>query len=358
MSWKTMLAYVTGSVDEEVLLRNEYLAQENRILRAQLKGRVKLSDPDRITLAEIGKRLGRKALQEVANIVRPDAILAWHRMLVAIKFDGSKKRPYPGRPRVPREIEKLIVRMARDNRTWGYDRIVGALANLGHEVSDQTVGNLLKRSGLEPVPDRKKSTTWKEFIRSHLDVLAAVDFFTAEVWTMFGLTTYYVLFFMHLGGRRVHVAGVTPHPDESWMKQVARNLTMEGWGFLVGIPCRFLIHDRDSKFTEGFRRILESSGIRSVMLPPRSPNLNAFAERWALSVKQECRGRLVLFGESSLRHGPQEFVGHYHRERNRQGKRNALLEPDAGDRIGSRHGRIECRQRLGGLLRFYHREAA
>jgi len=175
---------------------------------------------------------------------------------------------------------------------------------------------------------------------------------------MFGLRTYYVLFFMHLGSRSVHVAGVTPHPDESWMKQVARNLTMEGWGFLVEIPCRFLIQDRDSKFTESFRRILEGSGIRSVILPPRSPDLNAFAERWVLSVKQECLDKLILFGEASLRHVLQGFVDHYHRERNHQGKRNALLDPDSPDQIGSRPGRVACRQRLGGLLRFYHREAA
>lgn len=248
--------------------------------------------------------------------------------------------------------------LVRENRTWGYDRIVGALANLGQAVSDQTVGNVLKRNGLEPVRERRKGTSWREFMRSHMDVLAAVDFFRAEVWTMFGLTTYYVLFFLHLESRRVHIAGITASPDEGWMKQVARNLTMEGWGFLVRIPCRFLIHDRDAKFTESFRRILESSGIQSVLLPPRSPNLNAFAERWVLSVKQACPDKPILFGEASLRHVLQEFVEHYHRERNHQGKGNALLDPDSPRQIGSRHGRIECRQRLGGLLRFYHREAA
>ena len=246
MDWKKLLAYITGSVDQELLLRNEYLATENRILRNQIKGRLRLTDGERKTLAEIGKRLGKKALEEVANIVKPDTLLGWHRRLIAKKFDGSKNRHYPGRPRVDEEIEALVVQFAGKNRSWGYDRIAGAVANLGYRVSDQTVGNILKRHGIPPTPEREKTTTWKEFIRSHMDVLAATDFFTAEVWTKSGLVTYYVLFFMHLATRRVHIAGITPYPDGQWMTQVARNVTMADVGFLS--PTRYLIHDRDSKF--------------------------------------------------------------------------------------------------------------
>ena len=152
----------------------------------------------------------------------------------------------PGRARVDADIEELVVRLAQENKSWGYDRIAGALANLGHEVSDQAVGNILKRHGIPPAPERKKATTWTEFIRSHMDVLAATDFFTAEVWTQGGLATYYVLFFIHLATRRVHLAGITPNPNEPWMIQVARNVTMADVGFLS--PSRYLIHDRDSKF--------------------------------------------------------------------------------------------------------------
>ena len=166
MDWARILAYVTGTVDQELLLRNEYLATENRILKAQLKGRLKLSDAERATLGEIGHRLGRKVLGEVANVARPDTILAWYRKLVARKFDGSKARRSLGRPRIKREVEALIVRMAEENRDWGYDRIAGALANLGHEVSDQTVGNILHRHGLPPAPERKRTTTWQAFIRT------------------------------------------------------------------------------------------------------------------------------------------------------------------------------------------------
>src|SRR5262245_56429557 len=159
MNWARILAFVTGMVDQELLARSEYLVAENRILKAQLKGRLKLSDAERATLVEIGHCLGRKVLAEVANVARPDTILAWYRKLIARKFDGSKARWSPGRPRIEREVEHLIVRMAKENRDWGYDRIAGALANLGYRVSDQTVGNVLHRHGLPPAPERKRTTT-------------------------------------------------------------------------------------------------------------------------------------------------------------------------------------------------------
>jgi hypothetical protein len=207
--WARLLAYVTGLVNQKLLLQNEYLAAENRILRAHLPARMRLSDPQRSTLAEIGKRLGRSALQQVACVAKPDTILAWYRRLIARKFDGSKFRTSPGRPRVAPEVEALLVRFARENSGWGYDRIVGALANLGHVVADQTVGNILRRYGIQPAPKRSQGTTWKDFIASHLAVLAGTDFFTVEVLTWRGLTTYYVLFFIHLESRLVTLAGLT-----------------------------------------------------------------------------------------------------------------------------------------------------
>jgi putative transposase len=200
------LAYITGSVDQQLLLRNEYLVTENRILRQQITGRLQLTDGERKTLAELGKKLGRQALAEVATIVKPETILAWHRTLVAQKFDGSQRRKTPGRPRIDQELEALVVRMAQENRSWGYDRIVGALANLGYTVSDQTVGNILKRHGIPPAPERQTTTSWKEFIRTHMDVLVATDFFTTEVWTWGGLVTYYVLFFIRLNTREEGVS--------------------------------------------------------------------------------------------------------------------------------------------------------
>jgi transposase InsO family protein len=188
--------------------------------------------------------------------------------------------------------------MAHENRSWGDDRIAGALANLGHAVSDQTVGNILKRHGIPPVPERKTTTTWKDFIRTHLDALVATGFFTAEVWTLGGLVTYYVLFFIQLGTREVYVVGVTPHPNQAWMMQIARNVTMEQWGFLA--PGQYLIHDRDGKYCPAFQQIIDGAGITRVPLPAQSPNLNAYAERWVRSVKEECLSRLILCGERSL----------------------------------------------------------
>jgi putative transposase len=193
MDWTHVLAYITGTVDQELLLRNEYLVTENRILRKQIKGRVPLSDGERKALAGIGKKLGKKTLEEVASLVKPDTILAWHRTLAVRKYDSSQTRRSPGRPTIDQELEALVVRMAQENRSWGYDRMVGALANLGYMVSDQTVGNILKRHGIPSAPERQKTTTWHEFIRTHLDVLVATDFFTTEVWTWCGLVTYRAL---------------------------------------------------------------------------------------------------------------------------------------------------------------------
>ena len=225
----------------------------------------------------------------------------------------------------------------------------------GYTISDQTVGNILKRHGISPAPERKTTTSWEEFIRTHMDVLVATDFFTAEVWTWGGLVTYYVLFFIHLSSRKVHVAGVTPHPNHAWMMQVARNITMDDWGFLA--PGQYLIHDRDGKYCPVFQQMIDAAGVKRVPLPPRSPNLNAYAERWVRSVKEEALSRLILFGESALQHALQEYVEHYHHERNHQGKGNVLLFPSFSHRSQS-EGLIQCRERLGGLLKYYEREAA
>ena len=191
MPWKNLLAHVTGSVDEELRLRNEYLITENRILRSKIKGQLRLKDEERRQLATIGKKLGRKALEAIATIVKPDTILRWHAKLVARKFDGSSYRRTTGRPALSQEIEAQTLRIARENKTWapgqGYDRISGVLKNLGHRVSDATVANVLKRHGLPPAGDRKKETTWTEFINSHMDVLVATDSFTVEVWSRLGL---------------------------------------------------------------------------------------------------------------------------------------------------------------------------
>ena len=356
MDWPRLLAYITGTVDQELLLRNEYLVAENRILKAQIKGRLLLSQAERTTLGEIGHRLGRRTLEEVASTAKPDTILGWYRKLIANKFDGSKSRRTHGRPRMDEEMESLVARMAKENPSWGYDRIVGAMANLGHKLSDQTVGNILRRHDIPPAPKRKHTTRWKDLIRAHLDVLAGSDFFTVHVVTLKGLITYYVLFFIHLESRKVCLAGMTPHPEEGWMKQIARNVTLETWGFLES--CKYLVHDRDGKFCPAFDEIIASGKTKPILLPARSPNLNAYAERWVRSVKEECLAKLILFGESSLKRALRQYELHYHEERNHQGKENHLLFSRQTQRRDGGRGPIECQQRLGGLLKYYYREAA
>jgi putative transposase len=292
----------------------------------------------------------------MCNVVKPDTLMGWYRRLVARKFDGSRSRRYPGRPGIDGEIEQLVVRVAKENSGWGYDRIVGAMANLGYTLSDQTVGNILRRHGILPAPARKRTTTWADFIRTHMAVLAGTDFFSVEVLTLRGLVTYYVLFFIHLESRKVEIAGVTQHPNERWMKQIARNVTMDEWGFLGN--CRYLIHDRDTKYCQSFRKIIETVDVKTLPLPARSPNLNAFSERWVKSVKDDCLSKLILFGETSLRRALREYLIHYHAERNHQGKDNVLLFPTATKVMNRVDGSVGCKERLGGLLKYYHREAA
>jgi len=351
-----VFALIGGHVTKEVLLRNEYLAAENEILRSKIKGRLKLTDEERVRLAKIGQRLGKKALAEVGAIFKPETVLAWFRKLVAKKFDGSKKRKGVGRQAIDAEIEKLVIRFAEENPSWGYDRIVGALSNLGHEISDETVGHILRRHGIPPVRGRSPKIAWADFIASHKEVLVACDFFTTEVLTKAGLITYHILFFIKIGSREVKIAGITRNPNEAWMQQIARNLTFPDDGFLTG--CRYLIMDRDTKFSKGFRKILWEAGTKLIRLPPNSPDLNAFAERWILSVKTECLSKLVLFGEEGLRRALAEFVCHYHAERNHQGKGNVILFPGKELDEPARAHPIECRMRLGGLLKYYYRAAA
>jgi hypothetical protein len=188
-----------------------------------------------------------------------------------------------------------------------------------------------------------------------MDVLVATDFFTTEVWTLGGLVTYYIWFFIHLGRRQGSVAGVTPHPDEAWMAQGARNVTMEAWGFLS--PGQYLRHARDTKFCTVFQQIIDDAGVERGVLPPRSPNLNAYAERWVSSVKEECLARVILCGEAAWCRTLQEYVEHNHHERNHQGKGHVVLLP-AVSRGTEQAGPLRCRERLGGLLKYYEREAA
>lgn len=349
-----LLMMVAGWLSRKQQDAIEYLKEENRVLREQLGGRrIRFSNDQRRRLAAKAKALGREGLKEIAGLVTPDTLLRWYKKLIAQKYDGSQHRS-PGRPRAPETIRELVVRIARENPGWGYTRIRGALRNLGHDVGRNTVKRILAEHGIEPAPERSKRTPWSTFLKAHWGAIAAMDFFTVEVLTAGGLIRYFVLFVIDLKTRRVEIAGICHQPHNEWMKQVARNLTDVVDGFLRG--ARYLIHDRDPLFSESFQATLGAVGVKTVKLPAKSPNLNAYAERFVRSIKYECLNKLVLLGENHLRTVVLAYVAHYHLERNHQGLDNELIVP-LHTRFRTEGG-IHCRERLGGTLRYYYREAA
>lgn len=322
----------------------DYLIEENRVLREQVGNRrLRFTDNQRRRLAAKAKRLGRKLLAELETIVTPETLMSWHRKLIAEKYDGTPFRT-PGRRRTAKDIAGLVVRMAEENRGWGYRRIQGALANLGHMLAHNTIANILKRHGIEPAPERERKTTWKEFLSRHWEQIVASDFFTVEIWTPRGLQRVVILFFIDLQTRRVEIGGIASRANGLWMTQIARNLTDDVDGFLKGK--RYLIHDRDPLYTREFLSMLGEQGIESVKLPPRSPNLNAYAERFVRSIKEGCLERMIFFGEDALRKAVRDFVAHYHFERNHQGLGNQLIVPltTPVETVGI----VQRRQRLGG----------
>ncbi|MCZ6836069.1 MAG: integrase core domain-containing protein [Planctomycetota bacterium] len=244
--------------------------------------------------------------------------------------------------------------MARENERWGYNRIQGALANIGHQVSRSAIRRTLKEHGIEPSPERGKRTSWKKFLKAHWGTIAAADFLTVEVWTFRGLTRFYVFFVIDLATRRVQIAGISATPNGNWSEQMARNLADPFDGYLR--IHQYLITDRDPLYTQAFRNIFRSSGVTVVRLPPRSPDLNAYAERFVRSIKSECLSRMIFFGERHLRTTIGEYMEHYHLERNHQGLKNRLVAP--AHVAGQLSGTVDRRERLGGMLNYYYRRAA
>jgi transposase len=353
--WQILLVSLAGWINREQRQVIEYLITENQILKEKIgKKRILLNDDQRRRLAVKGKVLGRKMLGQIATIVTPDTILRWHRQLVAKKWDYSDRCSKPGRPRVSPEIVRLTLRIARQNLGWGYDKIQGALENLGLFIGPTTVSKILKAHGVEPAPDRVRRTTWRSFLKAHWDCLGSIDFTTIEVWTSKGLVTYYLLFVMEVASRRIHFAGCSVNPKSDWMCQIARNLTDPFDGFLL--DTRLLLMDRDGVFCPKFRQMLDSEGIRCLRLPAHSPNLTPHIERFMRTIKEECLHKMVFFGERSLRKAVKEFCFHYHEERNHQGLENKIIQP--GPEVGSATGKVRCRKRLGGMLKYYYREAA
>lgn len=340
-----MLAGWVNKHQQDVI---EYLKTENMILREKLGGkRILLNDDQRKKLAVLGKRLGRKVLLEACCAFSPDTILKWHRKLIAMKYDSSKNRKV-GRPQISDELKRLIIKIAQANRSWGYIRLQGQLKYLGYKVSHKTIARILKEHGLEPSPDRAKRTTWNDFIKAHWQSLAAIDFFTTEIYTLKGLTRYMVLVVIDYSTRKIEVAGIIQQANGEWMKQIATNLIDPFCGFLKDKKC--LVHDRDPLFTKDFIQILSSAKIKTVKTLPLAPNLTPFVERFIRSIKSECLDKMLIFGERHLNYIIDEYVKHYHQERPHQGLENNIIEPPPQG-----GGDIVCHERLGGLLKHYRR---
>ncbi len=297
------------------------------------------------------------------TVASTSTVQRWYRQLK--KGTLSKPAARVGRPRTSDEIEKLVVRMATENPTWGYLRIVGELKRNGITLARNTVAEILKRHGIEPIdPQRRtRESTWKQFLAEHNTEIAATDFFTIDVWSwlgwFIGKRTIYVLFAIHLATRKVEILGTTDHPTEEFMNQVARNATMDDVGWFKRMGVRYLIQDRDTKFCDNFRGVLERAGIESIRTPARSPNLNAYAERWVRTVKQECLRRLTILGYGALNRALKEFLEHYHHHRPHQSLGNSppeshIRKPEHGENAG----RIRCVESCEGVLRHYCRSAA
>ncbi len=361
------IVMIACSINERMQKALDYKTEEVLVLKQILqqvtnKKRIDFSEEQRGRLALLGKSLTAKERGDHCEIVRPNTILDWFRRIYSEKYDSSKSPRRKGGPPKPKEIRELVIRIAQDNLSWGYTKIRDVVnEGLQIDICRNTVANILSRAGIVPAPEREKKRTWKQFMRSHLHCLYACDFFNVEVLGVFGAVRYSVLFVIELESREVHIAGICHNPGGEWMKQVARNLTDPFDGFLR--DAKHLIHDADPLFTRDFKEILKplgsskGEGVACIQIPPRSPNCNAFAERFVRSIKGECLRHFVFFGEWHLRYVVREYVAHYNQERFHQGIGGKLIRPTSSNE-NAVTGEIKCRSRLGGLLNYYHRDAA
>lgn len=333
----------------------EYLLEENRTLKQQFEStgkKLRLNNHQRRELAKRGKEMDWQDLQEYATIVRPSTILAWHRKLVALKYTAKRKTNTARQERMA-VIRELCVKFAEENQGWGYGRIQGALSNVGYDISMTTVGNILRAKGIIPSPERAKRSNWKTFVRSHLDVMSVADFFCVEVWTLRGLVRYQVFFVMHLAKRQVEIVHLGCQVNGAVMEQVARNLTDCVDGFLRNQ--RFLVLDHDPLYTQAFQKILEDSGVEIIRTQVGCPQQNAYAESFVSAIRRECLDHMIFFGEKPLQRAIEQYIEHFHRERNHQGLDNLIPFPTR-PLDQSESALIVKSERLGGLLKYYQRE--
>ena len=338
--------------DLEILL----LRQQLRILQRKHPHPPRLSRWEKLGLAVLAARLltlssnARSRLAQAVLLFKQDTLLKWHRELVRRKWTCSRRRT-TGRPPIAPELETLLLRLAHENPRWGYSKLHGELLKLGCVIGRSTVRDVLKRRRVPPAPQRsRRGSNWRTFLGHYQDQLLACDFFTVEtVW----LKTIYVLFFLELGTRRVHLAGCTTHPTSAWVTQQARQMswTLEE----AALPIRFLIHDRDAKFPASFDHVFATDDVTIIRTPFRSPKANAFAERWIRSVREECLDHVLILNERHLHRVLKEYVTYFNHARPHQGIEQQI---PAGDKCCSGDGPVRCRDILGGIMHDYYRAAA
>lgn len=346
-STNPLIARVQQLFSRDLALENDYLRQENRILRSKLGRRVPLTEADRRVLVQYGLRI-KTRLAEVISIAKPETLLAWNRRQKQKKWTSDKQSARRGRPPKADDTEVLIVRLAGENNSWGYKRISGELKKLGHKACPSHMRDVLRRHGLPSAPHRK-GLSWKQFLQPHLEVTWATDFFTEEVWTLGGLVTFYVLFFIHLGGRRVWLAGCTPGPDRAWVAQQARNFSMvaEDWN----LPCQYLIHDGDASFA-ALDGVLKADSLRILKTPPHAPLCNAYAERHVRELR-ETLNNLILLGQPHLRRTLARIQEYHNTKRPHQGIGNVIPLSFVYPAAPARQAEVQCEEGLGGLLNHY-----
>jgi transposase InsO family protein len=337
LGWLVLLTQRSATKNAELLV----LRHEVTVLRRQV-ARPRLDWADRAVLAGLTRLLPRWVRR--GRLVQPATLLRWHRDLVRRRWTYPHRR---GRPGVALELRDLVLGLARENPTWGYRRIHGELGRLGYKIGASTVWAILHRAGVEPAPKRS-ALTWRQFLRAQARSVLAVDFFTVD--TVF-LQRLYVLFVLEVGTRRVHVLGVTPHPVGAWVTQQARNLLM-ALEDRVG-QFRWLIRDRDAKFTAAFDAVFAAEGIRALRTPVRAPRANAYAERWVGTVRRELLDRMLILGCRQLRWVLAEYVDHYNGHRPHRALGQAPpLEPSVPVLLAP-PGTVVRRDRLGGLIHEY-----
>ncbi|GIH10345.1 hypothetical protein Rhe02_84120 [Rhizocola hellebori] len=337
----TQLARDGGAKDVELLVLRHQVA----VLRRQVH-RPDLQPADRVVLAALSRLLPRP--QWSTFFVTPATLLRWHRQLIARHWTFPHARP--GRPPIDPELRLLVLRLAAENPTWGHRRMQGELARLGYQIAASTVWKILRQAGIDPAP-RRSGPTWKQFLTTQAHTILACDFFTVDTVL---LKRIYVLFFIELATRQVHITGVTAHPTGAWVTQQARNLLMSVDQRADGL--RFLLRDRDAKFTAAFDTVFTAAGIDVLKTPPQAPRANAFAERWVGTVRRECTDRMLIVGERHLSSVLAEYTEHYngHRPHRSLDQRPPNPPPQAIDLTAAR---VQRRPILGGLINEYEQAA-